>query len=360
MQKRTLYRIGLMMVCGIIAVMGVLFYPHTDAYDFWQLTGLKKDQIEDIYISYQGDGERLRLPDRYQKKLLEVIQSSVRDEAEKDENQPLFESDYAIWFEQEGELKTYPLYWFSGRRPLREWDEQNLGMGDMAYASGIYTYIDRRFDIQIKDRRFSFQQAQDIFWNEDISMQAYNDAAKEAGKPQRYELDGYDEEGVAIIDMPTAVAGIYEHKKTAQQLIEESDLVVTAKWTGMTAFSDRRNFFGVDELEVLQVWKGNFPVQELIYCPRGQYGEKTYRDGRKVVVYQPAGIAIFEEGREYVLCLQTATDDPWRIILNRHLFMISGDRMFGVGVLEKGHVYPAYNTEYHPFYGQTKEELLPE
>ena len=204
--------------------------------------------------------------------------------------------------------------------------------------------------MQVGDRRFHFEQARDAFWNEDISERAFKEAAAAAGRPQRYELDGYDAEGMHIIDMPTAVEGLYDEGKTAQELMEASELVIVAEWMGTVHEEPEYDLYGMDVFKPLQVWKGKEGFSQLIYCPKWQYGDRILRDGSSVVVYPPACTAIFEKNREYVLCLHIEEEKQGRPVVAT----LVGGRMFGAGILQNGRRYPAYNTEFHPFNGMVK------
>ena len=121
-------------------------------------------------------------------------------------------------------------------------------------------------------------------------------------------------------------------------------MVLTADFTGEYRCNDRG--WRAPLFKVAEVWKAAAALPEEILLQSSlPYGE-TVRAGKTYILYPPAEAPAFREGERVLLCLLDTAEGYYLV-----------NPVCGSARLWGSTTFPRYNTQAHPFYGQSVEAL---
>lgn len=281
---------------------------------------LTPEAVQSVYLSYGKYRVPLRKAD--QSELLAIFAAAQR-RPQREEAQGWRPSDYTVHLVTDRQTYDLTLYWFTGR------NEQ-------------YAYADRRFDAEWQGHYYSFEQPQERYWNEDVVTATFQQAAAASGLGERWELDGYAGRLTLIDQGP--LAGLDALTSTPEAIMDQADVVLTADFTGEYRCNDRG--WRVPLFKVAEVWKAAAALPKAILLQSSlPYGE-TVREGKTYILYPPAEAPAFREGERVLLCLLDTAEGYYLV-----------NPVCGSARLWGSTTFPRYNTQVHPFYGQSVEAL---
>ena len=295
----------------------------------WDVLGVQSEDITSIELVYHDQAVPLN-EDQLQS-FLTMLNGAAPFVPDNDHAYK--PSDYTIVFRSADESIAASFVWFEGRIAL---DPPKEGMFE--YSPSRYALLDTRFDLLIDGKTYSFRQDNaegNSLWNETIICMIYDSNAKKEGLKARYQLDGFDRESFNLIPSytPVEIPGLSE-----VLFHERNDLIVLAQYVGKTYSDDpvyRR--FGDHVFDVADVLHGNSTG---VIRMHSQTGVSAEADPSFLWGYYPDILSpVFEEGSYYLLCLGAEQDGTYFLPLQQ----------FSCAVLDHDTLYPAYNTEYHPF-----------
>ena len=158
----------LVILCGVAAIIGgscLSQKPRKTEGNFFENAGFAPEDVTKVSICYEEVAYELQESNR--QRLLDSLQNAQGSMVTYDHEYPYHVSEYQILLHVGDEVYEFPFAWFSG------FEYVVIGSGENARYSSLIQYTDRRVDVQIDGEWFTFQQAEDIFWNEDISYMAY-------------------------------------------------------------------------------------------------------------------------------------------------------------------------------------------
>ncbi len=286
----------------------------------WDKMGISKDAISEVLFAYKGNAVSLTETSKHS--LLETL--SAGEEIILIDPYEYEKSMFDVIFEVDGKTYEVEFFWFT-----------NLGIQRDGHS---HQQPDDRFDVRYQNKVYHFRFANDRFWNDIFSVDAYDAAAKSQGKPTSYELDGYENKGMNG-------TGSYTYDKySIWQVLTSSELIVKVK-------CEEAN---IDDPALSQVVQA-FRIEKIL---RGQYEEDTLYIFSEIQNLNPDKISRhyhlptdppFVVGEEYVLCL-----NEWAMKLewdNARHTLYKLPTQYHSAELNNGVLYSRYNTEYHPLKG---------
>ncbi len=158
----------LVLFCGAAAAIGLFCSstePRKTEGSFFEIAGFAMEDVTKVSICYDDVAQDLLEVD--QQRLLNSLNSTQGSQITFDHEYPYHVSEYQIRLHVADKVYEFPFAWFSG------FDYIISGSGESARYTSLMQYTDRRVDVQIDSAWFTFQQADNTFWNEDISYMAY-------------------------------------------------------------------------------------------------------------------------------------------------------------------------------------------
>lgn len=294
-----------------------------DDKSFFGQAGFNKEDVTEIRVDYYGAS--IALDEENQERLLLSLEKADSYTAScKNEVYPFTQSEYIVTFETKQGDYSLAMSWFDG---------------GTYPADKQFTFLDRRFDVQIGEEWLTYQQDETVFWNENLMEDAYEKCANEQSItiPDPYANKGYD--GVLQSDFPQHLG--YEEAMDAETIFAQADLVVVGTMQG---FAEEGEPYPSQVVILDEVLKGNAAVGEKITI-NTYFGEKEV-NGRKLYNPAPKQAPLLEEGQQYLLCLKGDS-----------VYYGPAYVGFDTAVIVQDTAYPNYNTEYHPFFSKSLEEL---
>ena len=307
----------------ILSDLCILFSWENQSAGFFDLLGVQREKVISVQLLY-GQAE-IPLSENEQIRLLESLDQAQR-QPEKEESQGYRPSEFTVQINTEQKAYDLKFYWFSGKR-----------YEDNRFAA----YTDRRFDVEIGGKYYSFLQQDTAYWNEDLSRQAFQGAVMRGEAQEQYVLDGYD--GKVIAHDMGVPEGAQDMNISCESVFAESDIVMIGHFTGNYQLEDTGHKNPVFQVE--EVWKSECDPGSEIALREWPYGENTH-EGKTYMHYPPIELPSFIENERYLLCLQD-TAEGYRLTKG----------VCGSARIWKQSTYPRYNTEFHPFFSKSLEEL---
>ncbi len=314
-RNRKVLLLCLVLFCGVAAIIGayclskephktegnlaLTWEPQKEEGNFFEIVGFSADDVKKVSIRFEDIA--LDFSPKNQARLLESLAAAQGQLLHFDHPYPYYVGDYQIQLHVNGEVLEFPFAWFNGYEHLI------TGSGDLAKYSTLMEYVDRRVDVQIGDKWFTFQQSEDLFGNEDISFMAYNAAQREEDRIQAsFASDG----GGLVKDTPDYSDPSY--------FIDRADVVLLAKHTSREyVYSEDPGYTGcqipTDRLKVVEVLKGEYDLSNALtltgYAPALDAEGKIQKSPWNSVLKGglDSGYAyISEPGVTYLLFLEAA------------------------------------------------------
>ena len=296
---------------------------------FWAILDMKQDDVSSLKLRYRDQDVALN-----QEQMDSLLQMLSESDPYKPENDHAYRpSDYSVVFVTAQGEKCVTFTWFEGRLAKGEQEDK---IDEVSPA--LYELTDTRFDVEVEGVRYSFHapnEGESARWNETLMRTVYDANAKAAGLKCRYQLDGFDLEKQEALKVyvPTEIPSLED------VLAEEhAQLIVLAQYVGRTA-GDEVHYFGDDVFKVMEIYRGSETEVIRIHAATGILADDEA--GTLIGFYQDTCAASFEEGKTYLLCLNEEWDGTFGL----------GMAQFSCAVLDDETLYPAYNTENHPFTG---------
>lgn len=318
-----------------------------NVHGFFDVVGFTKENVTNISICYKGVSQDLQESDR--QRLLDSLQGAQGSIVKYDHEYPYHVSDYQIQLHVGNEVYEFPFAWFSG------FEYVVMGSGDEAYYSSLIEYTDRRVDVQIDGNWYTFQQAKDVFWNEDVSYMAYY-TAEDANQDFSSQASSSSEFGT-VKDSPDYADPKY--------FVYHAPLIVVAKHSGREYIPAGDSYMGyyeyaVDEFEVTEVLKGEYDTDEMLSLTglsRNLKSETAEEKTSPRLVMQGGLIGgwceIGDVGDTYLLFLDynfDSSSDEWEIDYFRN-------SSYSLARIFSDTAYAALNHENHAFFELPLQEL---
>ena len=317
-----------------------------DVHSFFDVAGFTAEDVTNISICHEGVSQNLQESDR--QRLLNSLQAAQGSMVKYDHEYPYHISEYQIQLHVGDEVYEFPFAWFSG------FEYVIMGSGDAAYYSSLIKYTDRRVDVQIGDNWYTFQQTEDVFWNEDVSYMAYytaEDATQDFGQASSSSEFG------TVKDSPDYADPKY--------FVYHAPLIVVAEHVDRAYMPAGDSYVGhyeyaVDEFEVTEVLKGAYDTDEklsLTWCSKSLRPEnETTKTGPRPIM-QGGLIGDWcnddDVGGTYLLFLDYYFDHPsgeWKINYYRSL-------QYSLARIYNDTAYACVNHEDHAFFNMPLQEL---
>lgn len=323
--KKALYCLVICLVLLLLLIYTLhQFEPPVSSPNFYELTGLKREQIITTYA--QHNDIKIPLDNDVQTRILDSLDLATPSEALTTE--PFTPSDYSLVFETDaGEYQPF-ICWFSGR---------SYDAADYHFTG----YHDRRFDVCVNGIWYVFRQDETVYWNDHLTELSFYTMAQRnhIALPKQYELDGYDGEPKSF-DAHTAAPTYQIEQLTAQQVIGEADLVILASFEGYEEIDQDKRICRVSRVHIEEVIKGDVLPETLLV----DLGTKVETISHKrYVTYSFREAPDLKTDDLYLLCLKKeAVDGVYK----------PTSEIYATGVVLDDTIYPRFNTEIHPLYQQ--------
>ena len=336
MKYKTISAFLLSVLLAVTLLLSACSHPaQSSSGSFWSGLGVKKRNITAVQLVYRG--QKVALNQEQLDSFLQMLDSAEVFEPE--DAHVYHPSDYSVVFVTAQGEKCVTFTWFEGRLAKGEQEDK---IDEVSPA--LYELTDTRFDVEVEGVFYSFHapsEGESVRWNETLMRTVYDANAKAAGLKCRYQLDGFDLEKQEALQVyvPTEIPSMED------VLAEEhAQLIVLAQYVGRTA-GDEVHYFGDDVFKVMEIYRGSETEVIRIHAAAGILADDEA--GTLTGFYQDACAASFEEGKTYLLCLNEEWDGTFGL----------GMAQFSCAVLDDETLYPAYNTENHPFTGVTLDEI---
>ncbi len=221
-----------------------------DVHNFFEIAGFSEEDVTNVSICFDGVSHDLQETER--QRLLNSLKGTQGSLVQYNHEYPYYVSEYQIQLYVGDEMYEFPFAWFSG------FEYVITGSGDAARYSSLIQYTDRRVDVQINGNWYTFQQAEDIFWNEDISYMAYysgEDAKQDFSTACSSSEFGYMEKSPDYFDPKYFVYNA--SLIVVAQNVDREYVPVDDSYLG-------RYDYAVDEFEVMEVLKGEWDTTKRI------------------------------------------------------------------------------------------------
>ncbi len=253
-RNRKVLVLCLVILCGAAAIIVgscLSREPRKTEGSFFEIAGFAPEDVTKVSICYEEVSYELQESNR--PRLLDSLQNAQGSMITYDHEYPYHVSEYQILLHVGDEVYEFPFAWFSGYEYLV------IGSGESARYSSLMQYTDRRVDVQIDGEWFTFQQAEDTFWNEDVSYMAYY-TAEDANQDLSSQASSFSEFGT-VKDSPE-----YSNPK---YFVYHAPLIVVAEHIDRQYTPVDDSFIGhyayaVDEFAVTEVLKGEYDTAERI------------------------------------------------------------------------------------------------
>ena len=340
----------LVILCGVAAIIGgscLSKEPRKTEGSFFEIAGFAPEDVTKVSICDEEVADELQESNR--QRLLDSLQNAQGSMVTYDHEYPYHVSEYQILLHVGDEVYEFPFAWFSG------FEYVVIGSGENARYSSLIQYTDRRVDVQIDGAWFTFQQAEDIFWNEDISYMAYY-TAEESNHDLSSQASSSSEFGI-VKDSPE-----YSNPKyfvyhapliVVAEHVDREYIPVNDPYTGHYAYA-------VDEFEVTEVLKGEYDTAErlsLTGFSRGLKSETAVEKTDPRPIMQGGLIGgwceIGDVGDTYLLFLDYSYDMPsgkWEIVYSRN-------SSYSLARIYNDTAYACVNHENHAFFHMPLQEL---
>lgn len=308
------------------------------ARSFWQQLCVKKEDIEEVRYCYQG--QEITLGKIATERTLDCL--SLSEPTEVEENHEFIPSSIGVTFIANG--KEYPVtfYWF----PYVAASVGNFsGCTSELLPSSPPSIIGDRFDVMIDGKKYHYRFTTDQVLTEENMLSVYDQLASENHLLTRAEMDGgsfaYQQGGLFTTET-----------YTADEILSQSQLILLATYKGerwnidpeivvapSRGFSD---IFYIDE-----VLKGE--AEDLTYAvPSGSVGKYVgnIRTGKTQVAYPAVYAPPLQIGKQYLICVGKNSYGAPEYF-----------GQYGRAVLDGNTLFPIFNTEEHPFYNVSLQDV---
>ena len=317
-----------------------------DVHSFFEISGFSEEDVTNVSICCDGVSHDLQEADR--QRLLNSLKGTQGSLVQYDHEYPYHVSEYQIRLHVADEVYEFPFAWFNGFKYVV------MGSGDTAYYSSLIDYTDRRVDVQIDGNWYTFQQAEDIFWNEDISYMAYY-TAKDAN--QDFSQASSSSEFGIVKDSP--------EYSNPEYFVYHAPLIVVAEHVDREYIPVDDPYIGhyeyaVDEFEVTEVLKGEYDTAERLSLTGFSRGLKSETAAEKTgprPIMQGGLVGgwceIGDVGDTYLLFLDYSYDMPsgkWEIDYFRN-------PSYSLARIYNDTAYACVNHENHAFFHMPLQEL---
>ncbi len=317
-----------------------------DVHSFFEIAGFASEDVTNISICYEGVS--LDLQEANRQRLLDSLQAAQGSMVKYDHEYPYHVSEYQLRLHVGNEVYEFPFAWFSG------FEYVVMGSGNAAYYSSLIDYTDRRVDVQIDGNWYTFQQTEDIFWNEDITYMAYY-TAEDAN--QNFSQASSSSEFGTVKDSP--------EYSNPQYFVYHAPLIVVAEHVDRqyTPVNDPylgHHEYAVDEFEVTEILKGKYNTAERLSLTGFSRSLKSETAAEKTgprPIMQGGLVGgwceIGDVGDTYLLFLDYSYNEPsgeWEIGYFRN-------PSYSLARIYNDTAYAYVNHENHAFFNMPLQEL---
>lgn len=311
---------------------------------FFSLSGFNKEQVCSITVTYHG--ATVSLPSSHLETLLSSLEAAEIDGEGRESNEPFRICPYQFTFCTDEEEYAIDFCWFDG----------------MVYKTDVNVpyepILDHRFDAMLYGKWYTFYQTGETTWNSLVLKQIFDKLAAQQNVEviPDYEWNGYDAEIHDIEGSNGFPIGSQYYDANAKEAIDAADTVIVGTFVELLPY-DKDTYVPLSSKQMVkieEVLKGDVQVNDVIPI-YNRFFVMEMEDGSLHVnethTYDPP----LEEGQRYLFCL--VYEEGWGTKDKPYGIYRIPFGVYGSAVIAEGKTYPRFNTEYHPFYGCTLEEL---
>lgn len=302
---------------------------------FWDQLGVPSDSIDEIHFSYRD--QSIPLDQFAMNQFIHALSQS--EPARIEENHEFTPSDIDVTFLSGNQKVQVTFYWFPYIAKLEGFEDVMI---DASETESFYPLIGNRFDAVINGKKYHYRFTSSDVWTEEMAHSSYNRIASVNHFPTTAKIDG--------CDRGYTQAGLFSAKPyTLNEILSESSLIFLGTYEGdcrRKPYTDASYTIDWDRFYIQEILKGTSESlwYELPTDRKGSFFQDAWN--RMCAAYPAVYAPNFQTDEVYLICC----------IQNSEGY----DQYFGqysTAVLEDGVLFPRFNTEDHPFYNISLQEV---